>query len=217
MRAVHKPDNRERHLQYAGEHFKMTSCDAGVCRGGQHTPVRHTTSSDNVTFSCTGRLTSNDRYVRAGLSWPLQHTLKTRSKNFNCSVGLGLSASTGQSEGNMSLYAGYIVRTLCFPPKVSLCSLARGRRRDWLAAGIYWALMAQVLWNTSIKLCFYIWFIAQLFLLSQRCAHNHCKDTIIIKSFWNTKKKGKSVELSPKLNTGGKGQEESLRTFWTAV
>lgn len=56
--------------------------------------------------------------------------------------------------------------------------LSGERLWDWLAAGIYWALMAQVLWNTSIKPCFYIWFIAQLFPLSWRRAHNHCKDTL---------------------------------------
>lgn len=72
-----------------------------------------------------------------------------------------------------------------------------------MAAGVYWALMAQVRRKTSIQLCFNTAFIAQLFLLSYRCAHNRREDAqIIIKT-------SKAAPIG--FNPGVKGQEEKLR------
>lgn len=62
-----------------------------------------------------------------------------------------------------------------------------GCKTDWLL-GFYWALMIQVLRNTSIRLCLYFWFIAQLFLLSWLCSHHEGKDIQSgrYRTFWKT-------------------------------
>lgn len=167
MHAIHKSDNRERHLQCTGDHFKWVWHHViPRCTKEVTTHLCDIQLPQTMWFPC--HLTSNDRYVRAGLSWSLQHTqrlaprISTVAPAFNC---LWVKARVRVNMSHIFACRLYCPNPL-FPTQGSIKLLSGERQRDWLVAGIYWALMAQVLRKTSIKLCFYIWFIAQLFLLS---------------------------------------------------